>query len=134
MIAIHKGAEPDGLAELRRETIEAHLSPEDAYKELDKYKNRGLKRRLRESLVREQGQLCAYCMCQIPRGDVPEKIPPIIIEHVMARNPADQQDCNQGLDYNNLVAVCHGNQAERGCHPYGDLTCDAHKKTRNFIK
>lgn len=130
MIAIRKGNEPDGLAQLREKARERGLSPAKAYALL---KN-PLKQEVRDKLVEEQGQLCAYCMCKIPRSDVDPVITPVIIEHVISRNTADGRDAGQGLDYNNFVAVCHGNKASRGTRTILDLTCDAHKGNDEFRK
>lgn len=96
-----------------------------------------MKNVVRQSLVEEQGHLCAYCMCEIPRTDVPTsgKIAPITIEHLIPRNPADGRDVGQGLDYNNLVAVCHGNRAPKSTgHTIIDLTCDAHRENIELKK
>lgn len=131
MIPIRKNTEPSELTELRRRAIERNLSPEDAYKTLKGNK----KEKVRQSLLYEQGQLCAYCMCKIPRTDVDAGIAAISIEHCVARNPADGRDVGQGLDYNNLLAVCNGNRAKKAKHHlYVDLTCDAHKGNIEFRK
>ncbi len=130
MIAITKGPAPERLAALSERTREAGLSPKEAYRRM----KTSLKRKVRENLVREQGGLCAYCMCRIPRPDVPPKIVPVVLEHIVPRDPEDARDEGQGLDYRNMVAVCHGNQAERGARHLIDLTCDAHKKNTEFRK
>lgn len=131
MIPIKKDAEPAELTELRRRAIERNLSPEEAYKTLKGAK----KEKVRQSLLHEQGQLCAYCMCKIPRTDVDAGIAAINIEHYVARNPEDGRDVGQGLDYNNFLAVCNGNRAEKAKHhSYVDLTCDAHKGNIEFRK
>jgi len=98
MIPIKKNTEPPELTELKRRAMERNLSPEEAYKTLKGNK----KEKVRQSLLQEQGQLCAYCMCRIPRTDVDAGIAAIRIEHYTARNPADGRDVGQGLDYNNL--------------------------------
>lgn len=92
MIAIRKGNEPDGLARLRQKAIRRGLSPAEAYALL---KN-PLKQEVRDKLVEEQGQLCAYCMCRIPRSDVDPVITPINIEHVTARNLTDGEMPGKG--------------------------------------
>lgn len=130
MIPIKKGEEPERLALLHQREIDENLTPEQAYKKL----RRRLKSQVRHSLVVEQGGLCAYCMCRIPGEGLPEGISPIVIEHFIPRNP--EIGCNEGLglDYNNLLAVCHGNRAPKGCRFYDDLTCDAHRGNTNFRK
>ena len=131
MIPIHKGIEPNGLAELRQDAIRKGLTQEEAYATLKGQ----LKDTVRSSLVAEQGQLCAYCMCHISRSDVDEGIAPITIEHFDPRNPADHHDTCQGLDYNNLLAVCNGNRAGRERHHHkNDLTCDAFRGNKEFKK
>lgn len=131
MILIRKNTEPPELTKLRSKAIERGLSPEDAYKTLKGTK----KEKVRNSLLHEQGQLCAYCMCRIPRYDVDAEIAPIVIEHYVARNPVDSRNVGQGLDYNNLLAVCNGNRADKAKnHSFVDLTCDAHRKNTEFRK
>ncbi len=124
MIAISKNAEPDGLANLRHNAIQRNLSPKAAFKTL----RDPLKSRVRIALQQEQGELCAYCMCRIPRADVSPGIAPVIMEHVFPRSPVGGEDIGQALDYDNLVAVCNGNKAEHGTRAFADLTCDAHKE------
>lgn len=130
MIAIQKGSEPEGLAELRQKAIDEGLSPKEAYALL---KN-PLKGQVRDKLVEEQGQICAYCMCRIPRRDVDPVITPIIMEHMMPRSPDDGRNIGQGLDYHNFVAVCHGNRGPHGTRRVSDLTCDGHKGNDEFRK
>lgn len=132
MIEIKKGEEPEALARLRNRAAEEGLNPKEAYELLNKRSK--LKNRIRNALVREQGGLCAYCMCRIPRSDVEENIAPIVIEHVIPRNPEDGRDVGQGLDYYNLLAVCHGNRGSEGTRRYQDLVCDAHRKNIELKK
>lgn len=129
MIPIHKSVEPDGLSVLRQNAIRQGLTQEEAYATLKGQ----LKEDVRNSLVAEQGQLCAYCMCHIPRVDVDDGIAPITVEHFDPRNPPDHHDTCQGLDYNNLLAVCNGNRASRSKHHHKkDLTCDAFRGNKPF--
>lgn len=129
MILIIKGPEPAGMAVLRQRAVDKSLSPKAAYATL----KGDLKEQVRNALVKEQGGLCAYCMCRIPRSDAGTQ-PPIIIEHFIARDPADGRDVGQGLDYNNLFAVCHGNRGRTGTRILADLTCDAHRGNQEFRK
>lgn len=130
MIKIQKGNEPEKLKKLRQKTIAAKLSPKEAYQKL---KN-PLKEQVRQCLVKEQGGLCAYCMCKIPRTGVDPRIAPIVIEHRIPRTPEDGRDVGQGLDYQNLLAVCHGNKDVAGTRKLMDLTCDAHRGNTEFRK
>lgn len=132
MIEIKKGLEPEGLRSLREQAAVDGLSPNEAYKRLNN--NPQLKRKVKRALVKEQGKLCAYCMCRIPRNDVEVKITPITIEHFIPRDPEDGRDVGQGLDYNNLLAVCHGNRGAKGTREIKDLTCDAHRGNTEFKK
>lgn len=129
MIPIIKKDEPGGLAELRQKALERGLSPEEAY---DTLRN-PLKEQVRASLVEEQGGLCAYCMCRIPRSDAGDQ-PPITIEHFISRNPVDGMDVGQGLDYRNFFAVCHGNRGRRGTRKKRDLICDAYRGNTQLRK
>lgn len=132
MIEIKKGTEPEKLKTLREKAEENHLNPKQAYELLNRKKT--LKREVRESLIKEQGGLCAYCMCKIPREGLAIGIAPITIEHLVPRDPEDGKDIGQGLDYNNLLAVCEGNRGLKGTRTSSDLTCDAAKGNKEFRK
>lgn len=67
---------------------------------------------LRNALLEEQGYLCAYCMAKLSSDGTGVKI-----EHYRARNKDNE------LDYNNLLAVCKGNEG----YPYVHQTCDTRK-------
>ena len=60
-----------------------------------------VKEKLRTSLLEEQGYICAYCMKKLE-----DDFSKVKIEHYIARNEENQ------LDYNNLLAVCKGNEGE----------------------
>lgn len=130
MIPIRKGTEPARLKRLRKAADSRGLSPEDAYATL----KGPLKRDVRKKLTKEQGGLCAYCMCRIPRNDVGHNIAPIVIEHRIPRNPEDGRNVGQGLDYGNMLVVCHGNRGPHRSRTFADLTCDAHRKNTEFRK
>ena len=55
---------------------------------------------IRESLCREQGNLCAYCMRRIS-ADASH------VEHIV---PQSMCKPGQDVDYNNMLAVCDGNE------------------------
>lgn len=130
MIPIKKGVAPSELIDLKNKADAMHLSPKRAY---DTLKN-PLKKKVIKQLVEEQGHLCAYCMCLIPRGDVDPGISPITIEHYVPKSPEDGRDVGQGLDYNNFLAVCNGNTAKQGKREYIDLTCDKYRGNKEFRK
>lgn len=135
MIAVKKGIEPDGLRQLREECMEAGLSPKASYDRLRK----PLKAEVLECLKRDQGQLCVYCMCRIPREDKDSEIPGQTIEHFIPVDPKDGRDVGQGLDYQNLFAVCHGNtrlrrKGEPRTRSTDTLTCDKHRGNIEFKK
>lgn len=68
---------------------------------------------LKESLLHEQGYLCAYCMRRID-------IDKMKVEHIKPRRYEDKI-----FDYNNLVACCEGK--------FGDLRfCDTNKENREI--
>lgn len=68
-----------------------------------------------DSLLCEQGFLCAYCMRRIGIGDA-------TIEHFFPQNPPN----NLTLSYTNLYAVCDGNEkiSEGAKKGRSRLTCD----------
>lgn len=120
MIKINKGREP-------KELIAYKQLPNAAYEEMTSE----LKTIILDSLLKEQGHLCAYCMRRIPETrKLPPGVPGATIEHWFARNPDSKEDHGQGLDYNNMLAVCSGN---RGCGDKRNLTCDA-KRGNEVLK
>ena len=135
MIVVEKGEEPEGLKELREECKKQGLSPKDSFKML----RNPLKEQVIGSLKRDQGQLCVYCMSRIPRADRDPGIMGQTIEHYVPLDPADGRDVGQGLDYQNLFAVCHGNmkirtRGVRRSRSESDLTCDKHRGNTEFRK
>ncbi len=76
-----------------------------------------LKDKVKESLMREQGDLCAYCMKRIPQKNVSAEIS-VTIEHWDAQHANDD---DKGLDYRNMLAVCSGNRG------HSELCCDAQR-------
>lgn len=87
MIHIKKSTQPKKFQEFKQQNPQAHFDdmPPD------------IKAILRQSLLEEQGYLCAYCMSKI--------CDKVKIEHYEPRNPQNE------LDYSNLLAVCTGNSA-----------------------
>ena len=133
MIKITKGAAPKGLEALRKKCLGNGLSDAYSYKKLDGK----LKKQVRAQMLEEQGQLCAYCMCRIPRTDVEAGIAPIKIEHVAPENPRNGCLNGLGLAYSNLLAVCNGNVTRSNSpnsHTKEQLTCDSHKGNMEFRK
>lgn len=129
MIPIRKGSENPALTQLRLACEQEGLSPQKSYEQL----GNPLKTTVRQQLLKEQGHLCAYCMCQLPREDVPEGVSPMVIEHLYPREAPVIPPKNHGLDYDNLFMVCHGNQGGKG-RGRSKLTCDAHKENKLLRK
>ena len=105
MIEISKGKEPRELLEYRKQPFASYADMPSA-----------LKQKVVQSLLSEQGYLCAYCMCKI--GDTNKKHP-ATIEHCIPQSGSDEKD---RLNYRNMVAVCWGN---RDAHKNSDKSCDA---------
>ncbi len=100
MIYIKKSAEPRALHDYRKQ-IGISFDDMDA----------DVKTALRDSLLKEQGHLCAYCMRRINGSN------DVKIEHYVARNRENE------LQYENLLAVCKGNEGQK----YEYLICDSRK-------
>ena len=103
MIYIRKGTEPGSFIRYRHQK-NASFDDMDAKVKDD----------LRQSLLEEQGYLCAYCMCRIHDSS------DVKIEHFVARTPQNE------LQYSNLLAVCKG--GENG--PKDARSCDTKKGNR----
>ncbi len=119
MIEIKKSREPRRLEQYRQK-------PGATYSDMEAdEENKGLKAEILESLLNDQGHLCAYCMRRIPeKRELPKGVPPVTIEHWLPQNPDNKADLGQGLDYRNMFAVCAGN---RGSGDKRSLTCDARR-------
>lgn len=117
MIHIQKQSPPKKFVKFLQQNKNAHFDdmPYD------------VKQILRDSLLKEQGYLCAYCMSRIDD----EKN--IKIEHYVPRNNENE------LDYENLLAVCKGNLAgndEKHQHcdtKKGNKTLEIDPKNKNHI-
>ncbi len=105
MLVIKKGREPKSLTEYRLKS--------------NAYFDGCNKGDIRKSLLSEQGYLCAYCMKRISENNMK-------IEHYNAQ--ANISD-SEALDYNNMIAVCNGNE---GCGNKKELTCDSHKGNKKL--
>lgn len=103
MIYIQKRPEPNLLLKYRHQK-NARFDDMDS----------DVKIQLRESLLKEQGHLCAYCMKRI--ADTKD----IKIEHFEARTPENE------LNYHNLLAVCRGGDSG----PVQARSCDTKKENR----
>ena len=109
MIEIKKGKEPYELLAYRK-------------KSGANYDDMDCKPIVLESLMREQGYLCAYCMRRIPEErELPAGVKPATIEHWEAQSKTGE---DKRLDYSNMLAVCAGN---RGCGDKKNMTCDARR-------
>ena len=101
MILIRKGKEPPSLTRYRKLPYAYY---DGFYKKAD----------IRESLLREQGFLCAYCMRRIDQEHTR-------IEHW---KPEAELSELEKLDYSNMLAVCYENSEGL---PEKDQTCDTRK-------
>lgn len=126
MILIQKTTPPPGLILLKQQAEEAGMTDKEGYDLL----NNPLKTEVRESLMREQGHLCAYCMRRIPDERIENEdtdLSDVYIEHWKARSANNTTGENEGLDYNNMLAVCSGNEKAPeaiGRRKKRFLTCD----------
>lgn len=109
MIPIIKGKEPAVFARVK---AELRSTPDTTFSYSSLHGDQ--RRELLEPLLREQGCLCAYCMCKIGTDDNPGTI-----EHLTPQHPVSGQDDDElSLSYANMVAVCDGREG---------LTCDKHR-------
>lgn len=102
MKRIVKGNEPASLVEHR---ASQHASYENLKKD-----------DVRTSLLKEQGNLCCYCMRRIPES---EKNPGSKIEHFLSQ----EEHKGEELNYRNMLLACLGNEGS----PKRLQTCDSFK-------
>lgn len=123
MLYIQKGAAP---TEVTRQVIE--ITKGDEWKNADdnnttlvrSFFDRLDKQLIRESLIKEQHGLCAYCMKRIEADDK------MNIEHF---SPV-KEDKENALSYKNMLGCCSGGGNEQEKHKI--LCCDAAKKDRKI--
>ena len=140
MLPIRKNTTPEILLEKQRTARERELNSAEAYQLLD----HDDKTTILDSLMAEQGHLCAYCMRRLPdervynliqRDGTPLKnsddFHPVTIEHWFPRKTPSHEEHGQGLDYTNMLAVCSGNRGCRGTRKPRDLTCDAKRSEKH---
>ena len=133
MILIKKFSAPPELEKLKKDAEEKGLSDSEGY---DLLRN-PLKDQVRESLMKEQGHLCAYCMRRIPDSRILEediRLSKVYIEHWKARESNEQSTENKGLDYNNLFAVCSGNEKAPGARRRKNrhFTCEKRRDSESL--
>lgn len=105
MIVIKKGNEPRKLLQYRQKVFSSYADmPPD------------VKQEVMESLLLEQGHLCAYCMSRIDRADKRHRA---TIEHCIPQSGSNEKE---RLNYKNMLAVCWGN---RDARVNDDKSCDA---------
>ncbi len=102
MIKINKGSEP-------REWVEKRNTPGFKYEAIPE---------LRESLLEEQGYICAYCMCRI--GESNSKI-----EHIKSKSPEKFPELS--LSYSNMIICCMGGEGSKG-----EKHCDTSKEDKDI--
>ncbi|MDR0605876.1 MAG: TIGR02646 family protein [Bacteroidales bacterium] len=102
MKQIIKDREPRSLTEyrLKQDSTFNNLPPK-------------VKQELRESLLKEQGYICSYCMKRIPENEGMK------IEHYQCQSQRPELQ----LTYSNLLGVCMGNEGK----PNNMQTCDTKK-------
>lgn len=100
---IQKGAEPQSLIRYKKEA--------NAY-----YDGFDKKDEIRESLLKEQGHLCGYCMRRL------ESCADVKIEHIVSQSSLKENE-RAALDYRIMLGVCNGNAGK----PRRQQTCDTHR-------
>ena len=101
MILIEKQSEPAALTGYRQQLAASYAGLPQTIKD-----------DVLESLLAEQGCICAYCMKRISKSKM-------TIEHYISQT-ADQ---SKALDYQNMLGVCLGNRGRR----LKEQTCDARR-------
>ena len=80
-----------------------------------------------DSLLEEQGYICAYCERRIPHRDAPGE-EDHRIDHIITQLQSKQQGDNLDLDYQNMVICCPGNIANNKNYYH----CDKAKGHKNL--
>ncbi|MBR6835780.1 MAG: hypothetical protein IKM72_07225 [Oscillospiraceae bacterium] len=123
MIEIKKGKEPKELIQYRKQNNATYDNMHGA--RVSEQQNEDVYHIVLNSLVREQGGLCAYCMCRIPER---KGMPSCTIEHIVPQSEC-KNNPEKAIDYRNMLAVCSGN---RNATSDADKTCDARRKNQKL--
>jgi uncharacterized protein (TIGR02646 family) len=79
-----------------------NLNAESAWNLIEEYGG-GLKKKLKEALLKEQSGICCYCLQDISEALL------TIIEHFLAKSN-DKATCDNTYNYQNLLLSCDGNR------------------------
>jgi uncharacterized protein (TIGR02646 family) len=106
MIHIKKGSPPKVLLDYKKSPYAVYSPPSD------------IKEIWRDTLLEEQGFLCAYTMERIEPGIISgtKNSPKVKLEHLNPQNGDKDND----LNHSNVVAVCNGNEGELPKNQYAD--------------
>jgi uncharacterized protein (TIGR02646 family) len=105
MIYIKKGNAPKKLSDYKKSPDAVYPPPKD------------VKEKWRDTLLEEQGYLCAYTMERVEPGLISDSNKPKVkLEHINPQNG----DKNNDLSHKNVVAVCNGNEGESPKNQYAD--------------
>lgn len=94
--------------------------------------NRLPKKKLKESLLKEQGYLCAYCMSRISEDTMKvEHWYPQKSDMEGKKLSAEEKENERllSIDYKNMLAVCIGNEG----HPKKEQHCDTRKGNKHLL-
>lgn len=94
--------------------------------------NRLPKKKLKESLLKEQGYLCAYCMSRISEDTMKvEHWHPQKSDTEGQELSAEEKEKERllSIDYKNMLAVCIGNEG----HPKKEQHCDTRKGNKHLL-
>ncbi|MGZ8175194.1 MULTISPECIES: retron Ec78 anti-phage system effector HNH endonuclease PtuB [Methylobacter] len=127
MKKVQKGAEPDKLMQYRQ------LRPANTWKQCAKDKDR--KVQIQNQLKLDQGGLCAYCEIDLKPADGNDAAD-LRVEHFHPKTDASTQH-NWHLDWQNLLACCHGGSrsdvVDSGSrHTSPDHSCDVPKANNDW--
>lgn len=113
MIAVRRGNTPQELVDALR-----RLSPDQrVYSNLHAEEIAAVK----ETLLKAQGRLCAYCMRRVPDVEHAK------LEHVYPQSLSiSEGHPEKTVDYNNMLVTCRGGDGEPG-RSRAAQTCDTHK-------
>jgi uncharacterized protein (TIGR02646 family) len=115
MIPIHKAVEPTSLVTYRSHPDALYDGPD-----CNGLTFTSVKQDIRVGLVKEQGYLCAYCMCRIRPEEKSMKV-----EHWKCHTGYPQKQ----LDYDNLLGCCLGNKGSKNELQH----CDTKKENDDLL-
>ena len=124
---IVKGQQPKALIAIHKDQTKTYKN--DVCDNLTTTPKITVKSDTLESLIKDQGYICCYCMQKIYTNGLTSASPLYpTIEHYIAQHTQESKNKNLDTDYKNMLATCHGNDKKDPENKH----CDSNRGGKEF--